>query len=266
MARSAILNVMVQSAMKAGRSLSRDFGEVQNLQVSMKGPADYVSQADRKAEDILFTELSKARPGYAFLMEERGLIEGDDSQHRWIVDPLDGTTNFLHGIPLFAISIALERQGQIVAGVVYNPAMDELYTAERGGGAFMNDRRLRVAGRTKLIDTVIGCGVPHLGRGQHGNFLIELRNVMAEVSGVRRLGSASLDLAYVAAGRMDGFWETGLSAWDVAAGILLIREAGGFISDFAGGQNMLDGGSIVAGNETIQRALLKTVRKPVTPR
>ncbi|RUV62918.1 inositol monophosphatase [Mesorhizobium sp. M5C.F.Ca.IN.020.29.1.1] len=266
MARSAILNVMVQAAMKAGRSLSRDFGEVQNLQVSMKGPGDYVSQADRKAEDILFTELSKARPGYAFLMEERGLIEGDDGQHRWIVDPLDGTTNFLHGIPLFAISIALERQGQIVAGVVYNPAMDELYTAERGGGAFMNDRRLRVAGRTKLIDTVIGCGVPHLGRGQHGNFLVELRNVMAEVSGVRRLGSASLDLAYVAAGRMDGFWETGLSAWDIAAGILLIREAGGFISDFSGGQNMLDGGSIVAGNEIIQRALLKVVRKPVTPR
>ncbi|MEI8697582.1 inositol monophosphatase family protein [Mesorhizobium sp. ISC15] len=266
MARSAILNVMVQAAMKAGRSLSRDFGEVQNLQVSMKGPGDYVSQADRKAEDILFTELSKARPAYAFLMEERGLIEGDDGQHRWIVDPLDGTTNFLHGIPMFAISIALERQGQIVAGVVYNPAMDELYTAERGGGAFMNDRRLRVAGRTKLIDTVIGCGVPHLGRGQHGNFLVELRNVMAEVSGVRRLGSASLDLAYVAAGRMDGFWETGLSAWDVAAGILLIREAGGFISDFAGGQNMLDGGSVVAGNEIIQRALLKTVRKPVAPR
>jgi myo-inositol-1(or 4)-monophosphatase len=266
MARSAILNVMVQAAMKAGRSLSRDFGEVQNLQVSMKGPGDYVSQADRKAEEILFTELSKARPGYAFLMEERGLIEGDDGQHRWIVDPLDGTTNFLHGIPLFAISIALERQGQIVAGVVYNPAMDELYTAERGGGAFMNDRRLRVAGRTKLIDAVIGCGVPHLGRGQHGNFLVELRNVIAEVSGVRRLGSASLDLAYVAAGRMDGFWETGLSAWDVAAGILLIREAGGFISDFAGGQNMLDGGSIVVGNEIIQRALLKTVRKPVAPR
>ncbi|AZN96719.1 inositol monophosphatase [Mesorhizobium sp. M9A.F.Ca.ET.002.03.1.2] len=266
MARSALLNVMVQAAMKAGRSLSRDFGEVQNLQVSMKGPGDYVSQADRKAEDILFTELSKARPGYAFLMEERGVIEGDDGQHRWIVDPLDGTTNFLHGIPLFAISIALERQGQIVAGVIYNPAMDELYTAERGGGAFMNDRRLRVAGRTKLIDAVIGCGVPHLGRGQHGNFLVELRNVMAEVSGVRRLGSASLDLAYVAAGRMDGFWETGLSAWDIAAGILLIREAGGFVSDFAGGQNMLDGGSVVAGNEIIQRALLKTVKKPVPPR
>ncbi|MBZ9966799.1 inositol monophosphatase family protein [Mesorhizobium sp. BR1-1-2] len=266
MARSALLNVMVQAAMKAGRSLSRDFGEVQNLQVSMKGPGDYVSQADRKAEDIVFAELSKARPGYGFLMEERGTIAGDDSQHRWIVDPLDGTTNFLHGIPLFAVSIALERQGQIVAGVIYNPAMDELYTTERGGGAFMNDRRLRVAGRTKLVDAVIGCGVPHLGRGQHGNFLVELRNVMAEVSGVRRLGSASLDLAYVAAGRMDGFWEVGLSAWDIAAGLLLIREAGGFASDMDGGQDMLDNGSVVAGNETIQRALLKTVKKPFAPR
>jgi myo-inositol-1(or 4)-monophosphatase len=229
----------------------------------MKGPGDYVSQADRKAEEIVFAELSKARPGYAFLMEERGAVAGEDDQHRWLVDPLDGTTNFLHGIPLFAVSIALERQGQIVAGVVYNPAMDELYTAERGGGAFMNDRRLRVAARTKLTDAVIGCGVPHLGRGHHGNFLVELRNVMAEVSGVRRMGSASLDLAYVAAGRMDGFWETGLSAWDIAAGMLMIREAGGFVSDMAGGQAMLDGGSVVAGNETIHRALLKTVKRPL---
>jgi len=266
MARSALLNVMVQAAMKAGRSLSRDFGEVQNLQVSLKGPGDYVSQADRKAEDIIFAELSKARPGYGFLMEERGAVEGEDSQHRWIVDPLDGSTNFLHGIPLFSVSIALERQGQIVAGVIYNPAMDELYTTERGGGAFMNDRRLRVAGRTKLVDTVIGCGMPHLGRGHHGNFLVELRNVMAEVSGVRRLGSAALDLAYVAAGRMDGFWETGLSAWDIAAGLLLIREAGGFVSDMDGGQDMLDNGSVVAGNEVIQRALLKAVKKPLSPR
>jgi myo-inositol-1(or 4)-monophosphatase len=257
---------MVQAAMKAGRSLSRDFGEVQNLQVSMKGPGDYVSQADRKAEEIVFAELSKARPGYAFLMEERGAVEGEDAQHRWIVDPLDGTTNFLHGIPLFSVSIALERQGQVVAGVVYNPAMDELYTAERGGGAFMNDRRLRVAGRSKLTDAVIGCGVPHLGRGQHGNFLIELRNVMAEVSGVRRLGSAALDLAYVAAGRMDGFWETGLSSWDIAAGILLVREAGGFVSDMDGAQDMLDNGEVVAGNELIQRALLKTVKKPLAAR
>ncbi len=263
MARSALLNVMVQAAMKAGRSLSRDFGEVQNLQVSMKGPGDYVSQADRKAEDIIFAELSRAWPCYGFLMEERGAVSGDDDQHRWIVDPLDGTTNFLHGIPLFSVSVALERQCQIVAGVVYNPAMDELYTAERGGGAFVNDRRLRVAARTKLTDTVIGCGVPHLGRGHHGNFLIELRNVMGEVSGIRRMGSAALDLAYVAAGRMDGFWETGLSAWDIAAGILLIREAGGFVSDVGGGQTMLESGAVVAGNEAIHRALLKTVTKPL---
>ena len=266
MARSALLNVMVQAAMKAGRSLSRDFGEVQNLQVSMKGPGDYVSQADRRAEEIVFAELSKARPGYAFLMEERGAVAGGDDQHRWIVDPLDGTTNFLHGIPVFSVSIALERQGQIVAGVVYNPAMDELYTAERGGGAFMNDRRLRVAGRAKLSDAVVGCGVPHLGRGHHGNFLVELRNVMGEVAGIRRMGSAALDLAYVAAGRTDGFWETDLSAWDVAAGILLVREAGGFVSALAGGQDMLEGGSIVAGNEAIHRALVKVLKKPLSPR
>ncbi|HMM64250.1 MAG TPA: inositol monophosphatase family protein [Mesorhizobium sp.] len=266
MARSALLNVMVQAAMKAGRSLSRDFGEVQNLQVSLKGPGDYVSQADRRAEEILYTELSRARPGYAFLMEERGVVEGSDDQHRWIVDPLDGTTNFLHGIPIFSISVALERQGQLVAGVIYNPAMDELYTAERGGGAFMNDRRLRVAARAKLSDSVIGCGVPHLGRGHHGNFLVELRNVMAEVSGIRRMGSAALDLAYVAAGRMDGYWETGLEAWDLAAGILLVREAGGFVSDASGGQDMLDNGSVVAGNEAIQRALIKVLKKPVSAR
>ncbi|MFC5385639.1 inositol monophosphatase family protein [Aquamicrobium segne] len=266
MARSALLNVMVQAAMKAGRSLSRDFGEVQNLQVSLKGPGDYVSQADRRAEDIVFSELSKARPGYAFLMEERGAVDGEDDQHRWIVDPLDGTTNFLHGIPVFAVSIALERQGQIVAGVVYNPIMDELYTAERGGGAFMNDRRLRVAARTKLTDAVVGCGVPHLGRGHHGDFLIELRNVMGEVAGVRRMGAAALDLAYVAAGRLDGYWENNLSPWDVAAGLLLLREAGGFASDTRGGQQIFETGGVVAGNEAIHRALIKTLSKPVALR
>jgi myo-inositol-1(or 4)-monophosphatase len=265
MARSALLNVMVQAATKAGRSLARDFGEVQNLQVSLKGPGDYVSQADRKAEEIIYTELAKARPGYAFLMEERGEVPGEDAQHRWIVDPLDGTTNFLHGIPIFAISIALERQGQLVAGLVYNPAMDELYTAERGGGAFLNDRRLRVSGRTKLSDAVIATGTPHLGRGHHGNYLIELRNVMAEVSGVRRLGAAALDLAYVAAGRMDGFWEAGLSPWDTAAGMLLIREAGGFVTDMKGGQAMFEDSTIIAGNEAIHRALARTLRKPLKP-
>jgi myo-inositol-1(or 4)-monophosphatase len=265
-ARSAIINVMVQAALKAGRSLARDFGEVQNLQVSLKGPGNYVSQADRKAEEIIHAELSRARPGYSFLMEERGVVEGTDPQHRWIVDPLDGTTNFLHGIPQFSISIALERQGQLVAAVVYNPAIDELYSAERGGGAFLNDRRLRVSARSRMSDSVIGCGTPHLGHGHHGNFLIELRNVMGEVAGIRRLGSAALDLAYVAAGRLDGFWETSLSPWDMAAGILLIREAGGFVTDMRGGSDMLESGTVVAGNEAIHRALLKTQHKPVKPR
>ncbi len=256
---------MVQAATKAGRSLSRDFGEVQNLQVSLKGPGDYVSQADRKAEDIIYTELAKARPGYGFLMEERGEVPGEDGQHRWLVDPLDGTTNFLHGIPIFAISIALERQGQLVAGVIYNPAMDELFTAERGGGAFCNDRRLRVAGRGKLVDTVIGTGIPHLGRPHHGKYLVQLRNVMGEVSGVRRMGCVALDLAWLAAGRMDGFWEMGLSPWDLGAGILMIREAGGFVSDLDGGQGMLEGAGIAAGNETIHRALLKQINLPYAP-
>lgn len=256
MPRSAIINVMVQTAMKAGRSLARDFGEVQNLQVSLKGPGDYVSQADRKAEEIIYNELSRARTGYAFLMEERGVVEGTDGQHRWIVDPLDGTTNFLHGIPLFAISIALERQGQLVAGVIYNPAMDELYTAERGGGAFLNDRRMRVAARNRLSDTVLGTGIPHLGRGNHGRALRDLANVMNETAGIRRMGAASLDLAYVAAGRYDGFWEEALAPWDMAAGILMIREAGGFATDRAGGSDIFETGTVVAGNEAVHAALL----------
>ncbi|UUP17266.1 inositol monophosphatase family protein [Nitratireductor thuwali] len=265
MARSAIINVMVQAAMKAGRSLARDFGEVQNLQVSLKGPGDYVSQADRKAEQIVHDELAKARPGYSFLMEESGTVAGDDPQHRWLVDPLDGTTNFLHGIPLFAVSIALERQGQLVAGVIYNPAMDELYTAERGGGAFLNDRRMRVAARSQMSDTVIGTGIPHLGRGHHGRALLDLRNVMGETSGIRRLGAAALDIAYVAAGRLDGFWEDDLKPWDTAAGILMVREAGGFVTDRDGKQNMFDTGSIICGNEAIHRSLLKLLQKTAPP-
>ena len=260
MARSALLNVMVQAALKAGRSLARDFGEVQNLQVSLKGPADFVSQADRKAEEIVFNELSRARPGYAFLMEERGAVPGEDDQHRWIVDPLDGTTNFLHGLPVFAVSIALERQGQIVAGVVYNPAMDELYTAERGGGAYMNDRRLRVAARRDFADAVIATGVPHLGKPNHDRFREELARVQIKVSGIRRFGSAALDLAWVASGRVDGFWERHLKSWDMAAGVLLVREAGGFVTDAQGGDAMLTNGSIVAGNEAMHGELLKLVK------
>lgn len=263
MPRSALMNVMVQAAMKAGRGLARDFGEVQNLQVSVKGPGDFVSQADRRAEKTIFDELSRARPGYGFLMEEAGTVEGTDGQHRWIVDPLDGTTNFLHGIPHFAVSIALERQGQLVAGLVFNPATDELYTAERGGGAYLNDRRLRVASRGRLSDCVVACGVPHLGRGNHGQFLVELRHVMGEVVGVRREGSAALDLAYVAAGRLDGYWERHLSAWDMAAGIVLVREAGGFVTDLNDGDDMFGRGEVIAGNERMRQALAEAVRRPL---
>ncbi|MGB3501836.1 MAG: inositol monophosphatase family protein [Mesorhizobium sp.] len=262
MPRSAILNVMVQAAIKAGRSLSRDFGEVQNLQVSLKGPGDFVSQADRRAEEIVHAELSKGRPDYSFLMEESGEIVGSDAQHRFIVDPLDGTTNFLHGIPIFAVSIGLERQGQLLAGVIYNPAMDELYTAERGFGAFLNDRRLRVGARRKLVDSVIGTGIPHIGERDHAGYTTQLRNVMREVSGVRRMGAAAIDLAYVAAGRFDGFWESGLKPWDMAAGIVLIREAGGFVSDLHGNQEMFATSGIAAGNEPIHKALLEQIRKP----
>ncbi|MCX5480910.1 inositol monophosphatase family protein [Kaistia geumhonensis] len=261
MARSALLNVMVGAATKAGRALARDFGEVEQLQVSVKGPGDFVSAADKKAERTIVEELSKARPGYGFLAEESPAVEGSDRSHRWIIDPLDGTTNFLHGIPIFAISIALERDGQIVAGVIFNPVMDELYVAERGGGAFMNERRLRVAQRSALPDCVIATGIPHLGKPGHAAYVKKLAAVMMETSGVRRAGAAALDLAWVASGRYDGFWEDGLKPWDIAAGMLLVREAGGFVSDLSGGDRMLETGDICAGNEAVQRRLLATLAK-----
>ena len=263
MARTALMNVMIQAAVKAGRGLARDFGEVQNLQVSVKGPGDFVSQADLRAEKVLHDELQKARPAFGFLMEESGEKTGSEAQSRWIIDPLDGTTNFLHGIPQFAISIALERQGVIVAGLIYNPVTDEMYTAERGSGAFLNDRRLRVAARRELTDCVIGCGVPHLGRGDHGRFLLQLKNVMNDCVGIRRGGACSLDLAYVAAGRLDGYWEEYLSAWDMAAGIIMVREAGGFVSDINDGQDMLTTGSILCGNEHIKQQLGTKLRQPL---
>src|SRR4051812_37505835 len=231
MARSALINVMAGAALKAARSLVRDFGEVEQLQVSMKGPADFVSAADIKAERVLKQELSRARPGYGFLMEESGAERGADDRNRWIVDPLDGTTNFLHGIPHFSISIGLERDGEIVAGIVYEPTRDEMFWAEKGHGAYLNDRRLRVSARRQLGEAVIGTGIPFSGRGDHPTYLGTLGCVMAATSGVRRMGVASLDLAYVAAGRLDGFWEFGLLPWDLAAGILLVKEAGGFVSD-----------------------------------
>jgi myo-inositol-1(or 4)-monophosphatase len=260
MARSAILNVMVGAAMKAARGLNRDFGEVEQLQVSRKGPADFVSAADHRAEEVIRAELERARPGYALLMEESGATSGKDPQHRWIVDPLDGTTNFLHGIPLFAISIALERQGKLSAGIVYNPIADELFTAERGGGAFLNDRRLRVAARTNLAEAVVATGTPHHGRGDHPRYMKELAAVLPEVAGIRRCGAAALDLAWVAAGRFDAFWERDLSPWDMAAGLLLIREAGGFVTDLDGGDHILERGHVVAGNESMHRQLLGLLR------
>jgi len=260
MPASALMNVMLAAARKAGRSLARDFGEVEQLQVSLKGPANFVSAADHRAEEILFAELSRARPGYGFLMEERGEVKGADATHRWIVDPLDGTTNFLHGIPVFAISVALERDGELVAGLVYNPADHETFTAEKGKGAFLNDKRIRVAARAELAAAVIGTGIPHSGRPNHELFLKELRAVMAASAGVRRMGAAALDLAWTAAGRFDGFWEHGLRPWDVAAGIVILREAGAYVSDSTGKDRMLEDGGIVAGNETIHAKLLKLLK------
>lgn len=251
---SPTLNVMISAARKAGRSLVRDFGEVEQLQVSVKGPANFVSAADHKAEDIIFRELSKARPGYGFLMEERGEVAGADKTHRWIVDPLDGTTNFLHSNPLFAISIALEREGHIIAGVIYNPASDELFTAEKGKGAYMNDRRLRVAARKSLADALVTTGIPHRGRDNHARFLKEMGSLMQEVAGIRRSGSAALDLAFVAAGRFDAYWEHNLKAWDIAAGIVMVREAGGLVSDLSGGDKFLENGDILAANTTLHKA------------
>jgi myo-inositol-1(or 4)-monophosphatase len=261
MINSALMNVMVKAARRAGRSLKRDLGEVENLQVSMKGPANFVTLADKRAEEMLYTDLNKARPGYGFLGEEGGMRVGADKTHRWIVDPLDGTMNFLHGIPHFAISIALERDGTIVAGLVYNPANDELFTAERGKGTYLNDQRLRVAARTRLSDAVVACALPHPSRGDPELTRKEHIAAQGRVAGLRRFGAASLDLAWVAAGRLDAYWERGLSPWDMAAGIILVREAGGYVTDLEGGEAMLASGDILAGNEGIHRELLRTLKE-----
>jgi myo-inositol-1(or 4)-monophosphatase len=261
MLRSALLNVMIQAANKAARALKRDFGEVEKLQVSLKGPANFVSAADRRAEETLRQELTKARPGYGFLGEEGGNHEGTDKSHTWIVDPLDGTTNFLHGIPQFAISIALKREADIIAGVIYNPILDELFTAERGKGAFFNERRIRVATRKRLADSVITCGLPHMGRGDLALFRQEIAAVQEKVAGLRRFGAASLDLAWVAAGRLDAYWERDLSPWDMAAGMVIVREAGGFVTDIDGGDDVLGKGSVICGNDVIHSELLSVLRK-----
>ncbi len=257
--KSALINVMVSAATKTARRMVRDFGEVEQLQVSKKGPADFVSTADLRAERELKAELSRARPTFGFLMEESGAQEGSDKAARWIVDPLDGTTNFLHGIPHFAISIAAELNGEVVAGVIHDPIRDETFWAEKGSGAYMNDRRLRVSARTKMTESVFATGIPFRGRDGHSAFLASLEAVMPEVAGIRRFGSAALDLAYVAAGRYEGFWESGLSFWDIAAGFIIVREAGGFVTDYKGGYDGLPEGQIIAANNQLHETLRKLV-------
>ena len=251
---------MFRAAEKAGRGLARDFNEVEKLQVSIKGPSDFVSIADTRAEKTIREELKRARPTFGMLLEESGEIPGTEPGTRWIVDPLDGTTNFLHGIPQFCISIGLERDGEIIAGVIYDPIRDERFWAEKGQGAFVNDQRLRVSARRRLEDAVIGTGIPFRGRGGHRMYLGQLEAVMDNTAGVRRLGSAALDLAYVAAGRYDGFWEQGLAPWDMAAGILLVREAGGFVTEVDNGSDMLRSGSVLAANQQLHAPLGKLLR------
>lgn len=258
--QSALLKVMSDAARKAARGLNRDFGELAELQVSRKGAADFVSAADIKAEQSLFESLTKARPGYGFLGEERGMVEGTDKTHTWIVDPLDGTTNFLHAIPHFAINIALQREGVVVAAVTYNPVTNDLFWAEKGKGAFVNDRRLRVAARQRLDEAVLATGIPFLGHGQHARFLKELHQISQRVAGVRRFGAAALDLAWVAAGRMDGFWERDLKAWDLAAGLLLVTEAGGKVTTAEGGDDILAAGSVCAANLDLHPLVLERLR------
>jgi len=257
---SALLQAMIGAVRKAARGLARDFGEVQALQVSKKGTADFVTASDLKVEGVLFEELAKARPGYSFLGEERGLVEGTDKTHTWIADPIDGTTNFIHGMPHFAVSLALEREGQVVAGVTFNPILNELFWAEKGRGAFLNDKRIRVTARKQLAESLIGTGIPWAGRPGHAQFLKELHQIGQRVAGVRRLGSASLDLAWTAAGRYDGFWERNLQPWDVAAGLILIAEAGGMATTIEADGDVKSGASICAANLELHPLLIERLR------
>lgn len=261
MVGSANLNIMIKAARKAGRSLVKDFREVENLQVSMKGAGDFVSKADLAAEAILKEELLGARPTYGWLAEEGGSEDGKDPTRRWIVDPLDGTTNFLHGLPHWAISIALEHKGQIVAGVVFDAAKDEMFYAEKGAGAWLNDsNRLRVSGRNRMIESIFATGLPFGGRSDLPATLQDLARLMPTCAGVRRWGSAALDMAYVAAGRYDGFWERRLNPWDLAAGVLLVREAGGLVQPLNPEGDILEDGEVICANEPIFDAFSKVIR------
>lgn len=258
--RSPLINVMASAAELAARKLVRDFGEVEHLQVSRKGPADFVTAADKRAEETLVYALQKARPNYGFLLEEGGEIAGSDSSNRWIIDPLDGTTNFLHGLAHFAISIGLERDGEPHAGLIYEPVHDRMFWAEKGTGAFLNGRRLRVSARKEMASALFATGIPFMGRDHDPAFMKQLQTVAANTAGVRRFGAAALDLAYVAAGSYEGFWESGLSPWDIAAGIVIVREAGGYVSDFDGGKTMMQSGSIVAANDQLHVPFLKMLK------
>lgn len=257
---SANLNVMIKAARKAGRSLIKDFREVENLQVSMKGAGDFVSRADLAAEHIIKEELMGARPTYGWCAEEGGTEDGQDPTRRWIVDPLDGTTNFLHGLPHWAVSIALEHKGKIVSGVVYDPAKDEMFFAEKGTGAWMNETRLRVSGRNRMIESIFATGLPFGGRSDLPETIQDLARIMPTCAGVRRWGAAALDLAYVAAGRYEGYWERRLNAWDLAAGILIVKEAGGFAEAFDPEDRVVDAGNVIAANEPIFDQFAKIIR------
>ena len=257
---SPVVQVMLDAVRKAARPMLRDFGEVAALQVSRKGPGDFVSAADLKAEQTIFEMLMKARPGYSFLGEERGMVEGSDKSHTFIVDPIDGTTNFLHAMPHFAITVALEREGEIQAGVTFNPITNELFWAEKGKGAFLNDHRIRVSGRREMADCLIGTGLPFIGRPGHGQTIKEVHAIGQRVAGIRRLGSAALDLAWTAAGRYDAFWERNLNPWDVAAGLLLVTEAGGVVSGIDEDQDVRTGAGVCVGSSEIQPQLVKLLR------
>ncbi|MDA0368647.1 MAG: inositol monophosphatase family protein [Proteobacteria bacterium] len=256
--RSPILNVMSGAAKRVGRFLVRDYGEVDKLQVSIKGPGDFVSSADRKVDNTLRELLGKARPDWGFLTEEGDEVIGRDPDNRWIIDPLDGTTNFLHGLPHFCISIAHQRGREVVAGVVYDPLRDETFAAEKGAGAYLNDSRLRVSARRDLAKSVLATGIPTIRSPDTiMPFMKQLVTVTGQVSAIRRFGSPALDLAYVAAGRFDGYWEADLRPWDMAAGLVLVREAGGFVTDLTGGGTMLESGDVLATNPELHRPVMK---------
>ncbi len=257
---SANLNVMIKAARSAGRSLVKDFQEVENLQVSSKSAGDFVSRADIAAEKIVRDILVEARPNYGWVGEESEPVQGKDPTRRWIVDPLDGTTNFLHGLPHWGVSIALEHKGEIVAAVVFDPAKDEMFVAEKGQGAYLNEGRLRVSDRKLLIEAVFASGLPFGGRSDMPEAIADLARLLPMTAGVRRWGAAALDLAYVAAGRFDGFWERKLSIWDTAAGVLLVREAGGLVEGIVRGTNPLESGNVLAAAEPIFDTFAKVIR------